>query len=200
MKKDPGLELAARHAVRRDGRRETPARFETRRHHPPTRDARGPDSRRAPMHPLVRDLFKRFLVVGRDYPLGLSHVRAKAKAAILANAGLTDELAIKRAVGRGRWMVRRTPPPSGGPSRERPVGDDKPRPSRSVGLSRLSLSQVNELIGVIQLRKYRTLRKRYASDPDETAEDALRRVEAAAAAAATARAVARAAGPAGNRR
>ena len=70
----------------------------------------------------------------------------------------------------------------------------------SVGLS---LSQVNELIGVIQLRKYRTLRKRYASDPDETAEDALRRVEAAAAAAATARGArddARAAGPAGNRR
>ena len=90
------------------------------------------------MHPLVRDLFKRFLVVGRDYPLGLSHVRAKAKAAILANAGLTDELAIKRAVGRGRWMVRRTPP-SGGPSRERPVGDDKPRPSLCRALSSLSL-------------------------------------------------------------
>ena len=98
------------------------------------------------MHPLVRDLFKRFLVVGRDYPLGLAHVRAKAKAAILANAGLASELEIKRAVGRGRWMV-------------------------------------NELIGVIQLRKYRTLRKRYASDPNETADDALRRVEAAAAAA-----------------
>ena len=58
-------------------------------------------------------------------------------------------------------------------------------PSLLCRLSRLSLSQVNELIGVIQLRKYRTLRKRYASDPDETAEDALRRVEAAAAAAAT---------------
>ena len=85
------------------------------------------------MHPLVRDLFKRFLVVGRDYPLGLSHVRAKAKAAILANAGLTDELAIKRAVGRGRWMVRRTPPPA---RRARdPVGDDKPRPALCRALS-----------------------------------------------------------------
>ena len=81
-------------------------------------------------------------------------------------------------------------------------------PSLLSRLSRLSLSQVNELIGVIQLRKYRTLRKRYASDPDETAEDALRRVEAAAAAAATAPGArddaragdARAAGPAGNRR
>ena len=29
------------------------------------------------MHPLVRDLYKRFLIVGRDYPQGLPYVRAK---------------------------------------------------------------------------------------------------------------------------
>jgi len=29
------------------------------------------------MHPLVRDLYKRFLLVGRDYPLGLNYVREK---------------------------------------------------------------------------------------------------------------------------
>ncbi len=73
---------------------------------------------------LVTDLYKRFLLVGRDYPLGLPYVRAKAKTAIQQNAGLRDEEAILRAVAKGRWWVK-------------------------------------ELIGVVQLKKYRTLRQRY---------------------------------------
>lgn len=85
----------------------------------------------------VRDLYKRFLLVGRDYPLGLAYVREKAKAAFLQNRALTDELAVKKAVKRGRWMVR-------------------------------------ELIGVIQLKKYRALNSRYTS---EELQDALRAIE-----------------------
>lgn len=76
------------------------------------------------MHPLVRDLYKRFLVVGRDYPKGLDYVRGKAKEAFVANAHLESERDIKRAVARGRYMVR-------------------------------------ELEGVVKLKKYRTLKKRY---------------------------------------
>ncbi|KAG1696202.1 hypothetical protein DVH05_018735 [Phytophthora capsici] len=79
------------------------------------------------MDPKVRDLYKRFLLVGRDYPLGLSHVREKAKEAFFQNRDLTDPVAIKKAVKRGRWMVR-------------------------------------EMIGVIQLKKYRTLNSRYTSE------------------------------------
>ena len=45
---------------------------------------------RQPMHPLVRDLFKRFIYVGRDYPLPPPYVRDKAREAILKNAHLTD--------------------------------------------------------------------------------------------------------------
>ena len=48
------------------------------------------------MHPLVRDLYKRVLIVGRDYPAGLEHVKKKAK----------EYFEIKRAVARGRWYVR----------------------------------------------------------------------------------------------
>jgi hypothetical protein len=81
------------------------------------------------MHPLVRDLYKRFLIVGKDYPLGLSFVREKAKTAFFANAHLKDEIEIKRAVNKGRYMTK-------------------------------------ELIGVIQLKKYRTLKKRYESAPE----------------------------------
>jgi hypothetical protein len=64
------------------------------------------------MHPLVRDLYKRFLLVARDYPGGAEVVRRKAKEGFLLNAHLGlagdehDELAIKRAVSRGRYMVR----------------------------------------------------------------------------------------------
>lgn len=77
-----------------------------------------------PMQPIVRDLYKRFLIVGRDYPKGLPYVKRKAKDAFFANAHLTDEEDIKRAVAKGRWMVK-------------------------------------ELVGVVQLKKYRTMKRRY---------------------------------------
>ncbi len=73
---------------------------------------------------LVRDLYRRFLVVGRDYPRGLNFVRTKAKEAFYRNAHLTDEDSLMRAVAKGRWWVK-------------------------------------ELIGVVQLKKYRALRARY---------------------------------------
>ena len=77
------------------------------------------------MHPLVRDLYKRCIIVGADYPLGVEYVKEKFKAGILANAHLSDEADIKRAVHKGRYMVK-------------------------------------EMIGVIQLKKYRAMNKRYS--------------------------------------
>jgi hypothetical protein len=61
--------------------------------------------RPAAMHRLVRDLYRRFLVVGRDYPTGPAAVKAKVKAAFAANAGLTEEEDLMRAVYKGRWWV-----------------------------------------------------------------------------------------------
>ena len=77
------------------------------------------------MHPLVRDLYKRILLVSRDYPAGPELVKRKAKEYFRANAALTDEVEVKRAVSRGRWYVR------------------------------------NELQGVIKLKKYREMARRY---------------------------------------
>ena len=77
--------------------------------------------------PRVRDLYKRILVVGRDYPAGLDHVRERAKAEFGKRAGLTDDVDIKRAIAYGRYMVK-------------------------------------EMIGVVQLKKYRTMKKRYVPD------------------------------------
>ncbi|KAL1529027.1 hypothetical protein AB1Y20_010347 [Prymnesium parvum] len=73
----------------------------------------------------VRNLYKRLLVVGRDYPLGLSVVREKAKKAFLANSHLeVGSFEWKKAIAYGRYMVK-------------------------------------EMIGVIQLRKYRAIKQRY---------------------------------------
>lgn len=75
------------------------------------------------MHPFVRDLYKKIITVGRDYPTGLAHVRKKAKEMILKHRH-AEGAELKRAVHYGRYMLR-------------------------------------EMIGVVQLKKYRTLKKRY---------------------------------------
>lgn len=97
------------------------------------------------MHPLVRDLYKRAVVVGRDYPLGIDYVRRTWKKALrnpencpscYASAGDPSSVnleskqcqkELRKAVGRGRFMVR-------------------------------------EMIGVIQLKKYRTMKRRYETN------------------------------------
>eukprot|EP00912_Choanoflagellata_sp_UC4_P000014 UC4_evm1s10 len=80
------------------------------------------------MHPLVRDLYKRFLIVGHEWPAGIEVVRRRAKEGFLKNAHLEDEVEIRRAVSRGRWYLR------------------------------------NEMIGAIQLRKYRKIKQRYEAE------------------------------------
>lgn len=82
------------------------------------------------MHRLVRDLYRRVLVVGRDFPHpeGMAYVRRRAKQMFRENEGLTSEEDIKRAVARGRWYLD------------------------------------NEVVGVIKLKKYRTMRERYSKN------------------------------------
>jgi hypothetical protein len=58
------------------------------------------------MHLFVRDLYKRFLIVGRDYPGGLPVVRAKVKTAFFSKRALTTEDELMHAVAAGRRMVR----------------------------------------------------------------------------------------------
>jgi hypothetical protein len=92
------------------------------------------------MHPLVRDLYKRVLLAGRDYPTGIDHVKAAWKKALRnprncpscygASGGGNDEETaacereIRRAVAKGRHMV-------------------------------------NEMAGVARLKKYRAMKERY---------------------------------------
>jgi hypothetical protein len=58
------------------------------------------------MRPMVRELYKRFLIAGRWYPQGLDYVRGKTKEAFFKNRHLQDETEIKKAIGKGRYWVR----------------------------------------------------------------------------------------------
>ena len=104
------------------------------------------------MHPLVRDLYKRVIHVGRDYPTGLPHVREVWKKSLRDPANCpacynTDSSSsqcqeeLYHAVNRGRFMVK-------------------------------------EMMGVIKLKKYRAMKQRYdSSDSMETLEQAMQRME-----------------------
>lgn len=87
------------------------------------------------MHPLIRDLYKRAIVVGRDYPhpRGIDFVREQWKKVLRDPKNATfesiqdpilREKKLRKAVGKGRYAIR-------------------------------------EMIGVIQMKKYRTMRRRY---------------------------------------
>mmetsp|Transcript_7516 Transcript_7516/g.10375 ORF Transcript_7516/g.10375 Transcript_7516/m.10375 type:complete len:94 (-) Transcript_7516:188-469(-) len=72
------------------------------------------------MRPIVRDLYKRFLIVGRHYPEGLGYIRDKVKKAFFDNADIlyrkestatprgldANELEFKKAISKGRFWVR----------------------------------------------------------------------------------------------
>ena len=104
------------------------------------------------MHPLVRDLYKRVLHVGKDYPTGLAHVKQVWKKAITNPhncpscvthpGGLDCEEEILRAVHKGRFMVK-------------------------------------EMIGVIQIKKYRAMKARYdsSSSVDAVVQRAMEELE-----------------------
>jgi hypothetical protein len=113
------------------------------------------------MHPMVRNLYKRVLHVGRDYPAGMEYVRSTWKRAIRnplncpscydahstnsvelnnQNQACREELLF--AVNRGRRMVK-------------------------------------EMEGVVQLKKYRAMRERYDGfgTVDSEVQQAMHRIE-----------------------
>jgi len=87
------------------------------------------------MHPLVRDLYKKILTVGRDYPSGLTEVRRMAKERFRKRKD------VKGAYGHFQSDV--------------PLGDDL---KKAVHYGRYMLK---EMVGVVQLKKFRALKQRY---------------------------------------
>ena len=101
---------------------------------------------------MVRDLYKRVLHVGKDYPTGLAHVKEVWKKAMrnpentpscVVDPSSPDcEEEILRAVYKGRFMVK-------------------------------------EMIGVIQVKKYRAMKARYDRNdgPDAVVQRAMEHLE-----------------------
>jgi len=120
------------------------------------------------MHPLVRDLYKRAIIVGRDYPHpdGLDYVRRTWKAALRDSKNCPT--------------CYLSAPCGDSPSTTRNLNNSRPKPScladpkcekeirLAVGRGR---KMVNEMVGVIQLKKYRTMRRRYGEGNDLEAEE-----------------------------
>jgi hypothetical protein len=130
------------------------------------------------MHPLVRDLYKRVILVGRDYPLGLDYVRRTWKRALRDpkncpscfgdachgnhqnNASHNHHRAQDGAVS------------SSSPSELCLYSPECERELRkAVGKGRY---MVREMIALIQLKKYRIMNQRYSLDSKGSNTDTLK--------------------------
>jgi len=132
------------------------------------------------MHPLVRDLYKRAVFVGRDYPAGIEYVREAWKRAIRdpsncpscyritgGGAGTADcrASATTATIGTSTWTRGRPEEEEERQEEEEEVRKLRRRCDaeirRAVALGRF---WVREMEGVIRLKKYRTMKKRYGDD------------------------------------
>lgn len=54
----------------------------------------------------VRDLYKRFVLAGRNHPQGLGYVRQRVKEKFKDNALIASEIELKKCIAYGRYQVR----------------------------------------------------------------------------------------------
>ncbi|KAL3760246.1 hypothetical protein ACHAWU_001756 [Discostella pseudostelligera] len=121
------------------------------------------------VHPLVRDLYKRAILVGRDYPHpeGIEHVRRKWKEAIRNPENYPGFVASVPVAVEGssssnniRGATISTPDQEIMKENERIL-------RKAVGKGRYV---IREMEGTIQLKKYRTMRRRYGEGVDTIGE------------------------------
>lgn len=111
------------------------------------------------MHPLVRNLYKEVIHVGRDYPQGLDKVRKEWKKAIRnpENCPSCYNFVRLQPDG-GDNNIPSDCVPKKMHSKECPNPNCERELRKAVGKGRY---MIREMIGVIQLKKYRSLRRRY---------------------------------------
>jgi hypothetical protein len=107
------------------------------------------------MHPLVRNLYKRAILVGHDYPAGLDYVRSAWKKA------LRDPKNCPSCYSAGGGMQ---------------LNNRDCHEELLIGVNR-GRNMVKEMIGVIQLKKYRAMKQRYNSGKDNSVQEAMQRLE-----------------------
>lgn len=55
--------------------------------------------------PQVRELYKAFIIAGRQHPEGWGAIRERVKKGFFDNKDLTDKKEIRKAIKSGWWMV-----------------------------------------------------------------------------------------------
>ena len=118
----------------------------------------------------VRNLYKRIIITGRDYPAGLDYVRQKAKAEFAKRAHIRDDVEA-RATPLARHSARAAQHVGAlwqAYFRHRASRADPPACAACPQLKRAvhyGRWMVKEMIGVIGLKKYRTMKARYSDEP-----------------------------------
>jgi hypothetical protein len=125
------------------------------------------------MHPLVRDLYKRVVFIGRDYPTGWPHVQSIWKNALRNpdncpswyshNNNNNHALSSHENGGRSSGSSSSNTVTTGSNNEEELL--------RAVHRGRLA---VKEMIGVIQLKKYRHVKQRYDRNEEDQDYDTIR--------------------------
>mmetsp|Transcript_19040 Transcript_19040/g.24510 ORF Transcript_19040/g.24510 Transcript_19040/m.24510 type:complete len:124 (-) Transcript_19040:42-413(-) len=113
------------------------------------------------MHPLVRDLYKRVLHVGQDYPTGIDHVKQVWKKAIRNPKNCPscyDDKGLRKAT-----------------AFRSPTCEEELLHNVYQGRH-----MVKEMIGVIQLKKYRAMKERYGSNNNDELQLAMIELESQA--------------------
>lgn len=121
------------------------------------------------MHPLVRNLYKQAIHVGREYPLGLDKVRREWKKAIrnpkncpscydTVRSTIDDEKNRVRCSASSKITEVTIHVPKMMHSKDYPNPNCERELRKAVGKGR---HMIREMIGVIQLKKYRSMKRRY---------------------------------------
>lgn len=123
------------------------------------------------MHPLVRDLYKRAIIVGRDYPHpdGMEYVRRTWKAALRDSKNCPSCYTQGRGTGdRGDGSAAA----AAAAAAPKPNCHADPKCEKEIRLAAgRGRKMINEMVGVIQLKKYRAMRRRYGEGNDLEAEE-----------------------------
>lgn len=124
------------------------------------------------MHPLVRDLYKRVLIVGRDYSFGLNHVKTTWKRAIRNPQNCPSCFIINnqdndaQAVPLSSILHDTT---SNNNGNDVSLLHQKQRCNEEIMYAvQNGRNMVKEMMGIIQLKKYRTMNQRYGGDSGNT--------------------------------
>jgi hypothetical protein len=117
------------------------------------------------MHTLVRDLYKRVLIVGRDYPTGLEHVKEKWKNAMKDPTNCPS--CYYPGTSTASKIIGGTVDNNNDNNYNSSSSISKECEEEIIRAVHKGRYMIKEMIGVIQLKKYRTMNQRYGQQQQQ---------------------------------